>query len=120
MCRACSILLHDAWWCICHAIAFPQAFILRRWKRLSCYFAALPILLIPAICRPGLVRDIVQCCRLARAPAAVDAALQCVIQMTASAALQVTHLLRPLACIVLLDKPAPQALPAVSRCSCRH
>ncbi len=74
----------------------------------------------PAMCRPGLVRDIVQCCRLARAPAAVDAALQCVIQMTASAALQVSILLKPPALSILLDRPAPQALPAISHCWLEH
>lgn len=39
--------------------------------------------------RRECVSDVVECCSLARAPAAVDAALQCVIQMAASSALQV-------------------------------
>lgn len=36
------------------------------------------------------MKDIVGCCSLERAPAAVDAALQCIIQMAAAPALQVT------------------------------
>lgn len=39
-------------------------------------------------CRKGLVADIVQSCGLERATGAVDAGLQCVIQMAASPALQ--------------------------------
>ena len=39
--------------------------------------------------RPECVRDVVGCCSLERAPAAVDAALQCIIQMAAAPALQV-------------------------------
>ena len=35
------------------------------------------------------MKDMVGCCSLERAPAAVDAALQCIIQMTAAPALQV-------------------------------
>lgn len=35
------------------------------------------------------MKDIVGCCSLERAPAAVDAALQCIIQMAAAPALQV-------------------------------
>ncbi|KAL0042756.1 hypothetical protein WJX79_009797 [Trebouxia sp. C0005] len=38
--------------------------------------------------RPECVRDVVGCCSLERAPAAVDAALQCIIQMTTAPALQ--------------------------------
>ena len=38
------------------------------------------------------MKDIVGCCSLERAPAAVDAALQCIIQMTAAPALQVVKL----------------------------
>ena len=41
------------------------------------------------ICRPDLVVDIFQCCNLERAMAAVDAALQCIIQMCACPELQV-------------------------------
>ena len=41
-------------------------------------------------CRPGLVGDIVRCCSLERAAAGVDAALQCIVQMCASAELQVS------------------------------
>ena len=112
--RACSTLqylLHSSWWCICCATASPQAFPMSDcWTPSSCCCAALLILLCPAICRPGLVRDIVQCCRLARAPAAVDAALQCVIQMTASAALQVSLLFQAPALVVLLDTPASPTL----------
>lgn len=44
-------------------------------------------------CRPGLVADIVQSCSLERAAAAVDAALQCIIQMAASPDMQVPDLL---------------------------
>ena len=40
-------------------------------------------------CRQGIVSDIVRCCSLERAPAAVDAALQCIIEMAALPALQV-------------------------------
>ena len=36
-----------------------------------------------------MVSDIVRCCFLERAPAAVDAALQCIIEMAALPALQV-------------------------------
>ncbi len=39
--------------------------------------------------RDILVGDIVRCCSLERAAAAVDAALHCIIQMCASADLQV-------------------------------
>ena len=39
------------------------------------------------------MKDVVGCCSLERAPAAADAALQCIIQMTAAPALQVTNLL---------------------------
>jgi len=39
--------------------------------------------------RPECVRDVVGCCSLERAPAAVDAALQCIIQMAPAPALQV-------------------------------
>ena len=42
-------------------------------------------------CRQSLVADIVQSCGLTRATGAVDAALQCIIQMAASAALQVLY-----------------------------
>ena len=45
--------------------------------------------------------DVVGCCSLERAPAAVDAALQCIIQMTASPALQVLSS-RPLRCLLRL------------------
>lgn len=44
-------------------------------------------------CREALVADIVQSCGLERATGAVDAALQCVIQMAASPALQVLPVL---------------------------
>ena len=40
-------------------------------------------------CREHLVADIVRSCGLERATGAVDAALQCVIQMAGSPALQV-------------------------------
>ncbi len=40
-------------------------------------------------CRQSLVSDIVQSCGLERATGAVDAGLQCIIQMAASPALQV-------------------------------
>ena len=43
-------------------------------------------------CRRDLVSDVVGCCSLDRAPAAVDAALQCIIQMAAAPALQVAYL----------------------------
>lgn len=42
------------------------------------------------VCREILVGDIVRCCSLTRAAAAVDAALQCVIQMCCAPDLQVT------------------------------
>ena len=42
------------------------------------------------LCRPGLVGDIVRCCSLTRAAAAVDAALQAIVQMGALADLQVS------------------------------
>ena len=41
-----------------------------------------------AYCRPQLVSDIVRCCSLERAPAAVDAALCCLASMSQSAGLQ--------------------------------
>ena len=44
-------------------------------------------------CSPGLVGDIVRCCSLERAAAGVDAALQCIVQMCASAELQVSFAL---------------------------
>ena len=43
------------------------------------------------VSRRGCVKDMVGCCSLERAPAAVDAALQCVIQMAAAPALQVAN-----------------------------
>ena len=49
-------------------------------------------------CRQGLVGDIVQSCGLERATGAVDAALQCVIQMAASPALQVQQHFHLVAC----------------------
>ena len=44
--------------------------------------------------RPDLIGDMVRCCFLERAAAAVDAALQCIIQMSASSDLQVSCLLQ--------------------------
>ena len=50
------------------------------------------------LCRADLVSDIIKCCFLERAAAAVDAALQCIIQMSASSELQVrfNHLELPM------------------------
>ncbi len=45
------------------------------------------------LCREVLVGDVVRACRLERAAAAVDAALQCIFQLAADAALQVRSLL---------------------------
>ena len=63
------------------------------------------------------MKDMVGCCSLERAPAAVDAALQCIIQMTAAPALQVPKPLpfAPYCCHVSL-MTAAFLIPIVPSC----
>lgn len=64
----------------CDTLTAPEA-------RLTCCIISAPCM---HCSRRGCVKDIVGCCSLERAPAAVDAALHCIIQMAAAPALQVT------------------------------
>lgn len=59
------------------------------------------------------MRDVVGCCSLKRAPAAVDAALQCIIQMAAAYALQVLPFKLPLKLPFKLPLKLPFKLPFV-------
>lgn len=66
-------------------------------------------------CREDIVRDVVRCCALERAPAAVDAALQCIMGMAALPALQVLQ--NP---PVPSNPPFPRAPPTLQQCMEGH